>query len=48
MKATAPGFTLCMGQGQWLKGREATRAHYAWADIPASLVKRWTAERNAG
>ena len=44
----APGFTLCMGEGQWLKGREATLAHLRWADVPASLIRQWTRERNAG
>ena len=43
-----PGFTLCMGEGQWLRGREARLAHYRWADIPASLVERWTRERVIG
>lgn len=42
-----PGFTLCMGEREWLKGREARLAHIAWADIPQSLVKQWTRERPA-
>jgi hypothetical protein len=28
-----------------LNGEEARRLHYRWADIPANLVERWTAER---
>lgn len=43
----APDFTYCGGPGQFLKGREATRAHLAWADVPASLVKKWSAERRS-
>ena len=40
-----PGFTLCIGPSG--SGREARAAHLAWADIPASLVKRWNAERRS-
>ena len=44
-RAQEPGFWLCLGPGDWLEGAAARRAHYRWADIPRSLVKRWTAER---
>ena len=44
--AQAPDFTLSDGSGELLKGDYARAAHYAWADIPRELVKRWTsAER---
>lgn len=43
-----PGFGYCSGPGEWLHGREAREAHMAWADIPRSLVEKWTRERNAG
>jgi hypothetical protein len=42
--AQAPDFTLHDGNGI-LVGDCARVAHYAWADIPRELVKRWTAAR---
>jgi hypothetical protein len=42
-KAQAPDFTLNDGSGELLVGDCARAAHYAWADIPRELVKRWTA-----
>jgi hypothetical protein len=44
----APGWLgVCEGPGRWLKGREGRKAHLAWADVPKSLVERWTAERRS-
>ena len=43
--AQDPEFWICLGPGERLEGAAARRAHYRWADIPRSLVKRWTAER---
>jgi hypothetical protein len=43
-KAQARGFALTLGPGEVLYGAAARRAHYEWADIPAALVKQWTAE----
>jgi hypothetical protein len=40
-EAQAPDFTLNDGGGELLKGDCARAAHYAWADIPRELVKRW-------
>jgi hypothetical protein len=37
-------FWLCMGPGEILEGTAARRAHYREADIPAALVRKWTAE----
>jgi hypothetical protein len=42
-KAQAPDFTINDGSGELLVGDCARAAHYAWADIPRQLVKRWTA-----
>ena len=47
-KAHAPEFAYCAGPGQFLKGRAAIEAHLRWADVPASLIRQWTRERNAG
>ena len=50
-RAHEPGFAFCIGEradgkgAEWLTGREARAAHYAWADIPASLREQWRAER---
>jgi hypothetical protein len=41
-RAQALDFTLNDGDGL-LKGGCARTAHYAWADIPPALVKRWSA-----
>ena len=43
-RANEPGFAFCMGTTGWLTGRAAKRAHYAWYDVPQSLVEKWTAE----
>jgi hypothetical protein len=42
-ESQAPDFTVNDGSGELLKGDCARQAHYAWADIPRELVKRWTA-----
>jgi len=39
------GFTVCLGPGEFRTGASARRAHYAWADIPKPLLKRWMEER---
>jgi hypothetical protein len=41
--AQAPDFTVNDGSGEILVGDCARAAHYAWADIPRELVKRWSA-----
>ena len=49
-RAQAPGFTFCIGErgdgrgAQWLTGQAAREAHYAWADVPRSLIAKWTKE----
>jgi hypothetical protein len=40
-----PDFFVAVGQDEFLEGSPARRVHFAWADIPRSLVKAWTAER---
>ena len=42
-EARAPDFTVNDGSGEILVGDCARAAHYAWADIPRELVKRWSA-----
>src|SRR5262249_32768364 len=42
-EARAPDFTVNDGSGELLKGDCARAVHYAWADIPRELVKRWLA-----
>ena len=44
-KAQAPGFTFCAGPGNFVKGADARREHYRWADVPLELVKEWTTQR---
>ena len=44
-KAWGPNFFHCAGPGKFFHGAIARRKHYAWADIPASLRKEWTAQR---
>jgi hypothetical protein len=51
-RAQAPGFAFCLGHrkpsdmfASWLEGAAAKRAHYRWAGIPRSLLKKWIAER---
>ena len=41
--AQKANFLLNDGSGEILMGDCARQAHYAWADIPRELVKRWTA-----
>jgi len=38
-------FFFCEGPGRILQGESGRAAHFAWADIPASLIEAWTAER---
>jgi hypothetical protein len=45
-KAQQPNFTHTMGPGRIFKGEEARAAHYAWANIPVTLIKKWEAERS--
>jgi len=40
-RAQAPDFTLNDGGGELLVGDCARAAHYAWADIPTVLIRRW-------
>ena len=40
-----PDFGYCAGLGRYLRGQAAREAHYAWADIPTSLVEQWRVER---
>jgi hypothetical protein len=40
-----PNFFVCEGPGKFLHGEAARAAHYAWADIPLSLVEEWSSER---
>jgi hypothetical protein len=44
-RACVPGFFICLGPGRFLANEEACAAHCRWADIPASLVEQWMAER---
>jgi hypothetical protein len=44
-RACAPGFSVCLGPQRFLTGEDARRAHFAWADIPATLIEAWTIER---
>jgi hypothetical protein len=44
LRAQAVNFWHCLGPGRSLKGEPARRAHYRWADIPASLLAQWSAE----
>jgi hypothetical protein len=46
-RAHRPDFFVCLGPGEFLHGARARREHCRWADIPAPLVKQWTAERVA-
>ena len=43
-RAFAPHFFVSVGGGI-LRGVAAQECHFAWADIPRSLVKAWTVER---
>jgi hypothetical protein len=42
-----PDFGYCGGPGKFLKGDEARKAHYRWAQIPPEIVKRWDQESAA-
>jgi hypothetical protein len=51
-RAQDPRFAFCVGRAQpgdtaasWLEGTPARHAHYCWAGIPRSLLRKWTAER---
>jgi hypothetical protein len=44
-RACAPNFSHCLGPARFLTGAEGREAHYRWADIPATLVEQWEAER---
>src|SRR5262249_37910161 len=44
-RAHSPGLFHCAGPGKFLDRDAARRAHFAWANIPSSLVDAWTAER---
>jgi hypothetical protein len=43
-KAQRLDLGYCIGPGRWLTGERARRAYYAWVDIPAELVQKWTEE----
>jgi hypothetical protein len=45
LRAWGPHFFHCDGPGRIFEGPIARRKHYAWADIPRDLLKRWTRER---
>jgi hypothetical protein len=45
VRSNDPSFRVCLGPGRFLHGEAARRAHYAWADIPLSLVAEWSVER---
>ena len=44
-RAWRPEFFHTVRPGEIYRGAEARWRHYAWADIPAELVTRWTEER---
>jgi hypothetical protein len=44
LRAWNPQFFHCDGPGRILEGEPARKAHFKWADIPTSLLKRWSAE----
>jgi hypothetical protein len=43
-RAQRADFFFCEGPGSFFRGSVARRKHYAWADIPRELVRKWTAE----
>jgi hypothetical protein len=43
-RAQRPDFFHCKGPGKFFSGPIARRKHYAWADIPRELVRKWTEE----
>jgi hypothetical protein len=45
LRAWGAHFFHCEGPGRIFEGPIARRKHYAWADIPRDLLKRWTRER---
>jgi hypothetical protein len=44
LRAWDPHFFHCEGPGRLFSGAVGRRKHYAWADIPTELVKKWSAE----
>jgi hypothetical protein len=44
-RASAVGFSTCVGPGKFLAGDEAFEAHMRWADVPPALVEEWSAAR---
>lgn len=44
-RAWEPHFFICEGPGRFFSGAIGRRKHYAWADIPASLLTEWTTQR---
>jgi hypothetical protein len=40
-----PDFFIAIRPDKFLNGASARREHFKWADIPKSLVDKWTAER---
>ena len=45
LRAWGPHFFHCEGPGRIFEGPIARRKHYAWADVPKSLLVQWTKER---
>jgi hypothetical protein len=41
-----PHFFFCAGPGKIFTGAVARQKHYLWADLPAELCEKWTAERH--
>lgn len=48
LRAWGPHFFHCEGPGRLFEGPIARRKHYAWADVPKSLLMQWTKERPRG
>lgn len=44
-RAYRPKFFFCDGPGLFFSGSVARSKHFAWADIPERLVRRWSHER---
>jgi hypothetical protein len=40
-----PHFAICLGPGEWLRGEEARKHHWADYGIPGRLIRHWLAER---
>jgi hypothetical protein len=45
LRAWQNGFFHCEAPDRFLRGARGRAAHFAWADIPDVLVKKWSAER---